>query len=185
MKQLFENVDIEVVGIGDVLGYVPKVIEDCDTFRGNAERKAIEMSCFCDGYVLSDDSGLVVDALDGRPGIYSARYAGVGCSFQDNIAKVMEEMKGVKNRTAKFVCVLSLAHRDKGVVGSFYGQVVGEIVSGEHNFTYGFGYDPIFRAVGFEKTFSEILPQEKNAISHRSKALKKFLSFVKSMYNVN
>ena len=185
IKQLFKGIDIQIEGIEMVLGYVPEVIEDCDTFRGNAEKKAIEMSRLCESYVLSDDSGLVVEELEGRPGIYSARYAGKGCTFKDNINKVMKEMQGIENRVAKFVCVLSLAHRDKGIVKSFYGEIIGEIIATEHNFSYGFGYDPIFRGKGFEKTFSEMLPKEKNAISHRSKALKKFLSFIKNKYNVN
>ena len=178
-KKLFSNLDIKIQSIKEYLGFLPIVIEDKDTFQENAEKKAFEMAQFCDDIVLADDSGLVIDALDGRPGIFSARYAEKMSCFANNVSKVMYEMRGIKTRQAKFVCVLSLALKKKGIIKSFFGEVHGFIVKDNFSYGEGFGYDPIFIANGYKKPFSEITNDEKNSISHRGKAFELLLKYIK------
>ena len=153
-----------------------EIIEDGNTFQENALIKA--KYCFEKTGKASagDDSGLVVEALDGRPGIYSARYAG-NHNFKKNIEKVLEELKDEPNRRAYFITVLCF--KDKDGEHYFEGRVYGNItkeVFGED----GFGYDPIFIADDHNMTFAEMLPEEKNKISHRSEALKKFIDYLNS-----
>lgn len=153
-----------------------EIVEDGFTFHENALIKA--KYCFekTGKPSLGDDSGLVVDALDGRPGIYSARYAG-NHDFGKNIAKVLEEMEGEQNRKAYFITVMCLV--DESGVNYFEGRVYGNITlqpSGEK----GFGYDPIFIPENGKVTFAELSADEKNAISHRKMALEKFLIFLKA-----
>lgn len=153
-----------------------EIIEDGNTFQENALIKA--KYCFekTGKGSVGDDSGLVVEALDGRPGIYSARYAG-NHNFKKNIEKVLEELKDEPNRRAYFITVLCF--KDKDGEHYFEGRVYGNItteVFGED----GFGYDPIFIPDDHNMTFAQMLPEEKNKISHRSEALKKFLEFLTS-----
>lgn len=151
-----------------------EIIEDGKTFAENAVIKA--KYCFekTGKASLGDDSGLVVEALDGRPGIFSARYAG-NHNFKKNIEKVLDEMKNVTNRKAYFVTVLCFKN-EKGehyFEGRIYGNLTQKIF-GEK----GFGYDPIFVPDNYNLTFAEMPPDEKNKISHRSRALEKFLEFL-------
>lgn len=150
-----------------------EIVEDGLTFEENALIKA--KYCYEKTGIpsLGDDSGLVVEALDGRPGIYSARYAG-DHDFAKNIEKVLEEMQGVSNRNAYFTTVLCFYNEQ----GAFYfeGKVHGELLT-ENRGHQGFGYDPIFVAHGEEITFAEMNPEDKNKISHRKNALDKFLDF--------
>lgn len=153
-----------------------EIIEDGDTFQANALIKA--KYCFekTGKASVGDDSGLVVEALDGRPGIFSARYAG-NHNFKKNIEKVLEEMKDEPNRRAYFITVL--CYKDNEGEHFFEGRVYGNLtkeVFGED----GFGYDPIFVPDDYNQTFAEMLPEEKNKISHRSAAIKKFLEFLSS-----
>jgi len=153
-----------------------EIVEDGNTFQENALIKA--KYCFekTGKGSVGDDSGLVVEALDGRPGIYSARYAG-NHNFKKNIEKVLEEMKDEPNRRAYFITVLCF--KDKDGEHYFEGRVYGNLateVFGED----GFGYDPIFIPDDHNMTFAQMLPEEKNKISHRSEALKKFLEFLNS-----
>lgn len=148
-----------------------EIIEDGDSFQANAQIKA--QYCYEKTGIpsLGDDSGLVVPALDGRPGIFSARYAG-DHDFQKNIAKVLDEMTGIENRSAYFITVLCY-YDDNGA--TFYeGTVHGNLLT-ENKGHQGFGYDPIFVPEGYNITFAEMNPEDKNAISHRKKALDKFL----------
>lgn len=147
-----------------------EIIEDGKTFEENAEIKA--KYCFEKTGIpsIGDDSGLVVEALDGRPGIFSARYAG-DHDFTKNIAKVLQEMEGEENRKAYFITVL--CYYDNGP-NFFEGRVYGTLLA-ENKGHKGFGYDPIFVPEGYTKTFAEMLPEEKNAISHRKKAFDIFL----------
>lgn len=152
-----------------------EIIEDGKTFHENALIKA--KFCFekTRKPSLGDDSGLVVEALDGRPGIFSARYAG-NHDFAKNMAKVLEEMKNVENRKAYFVTVMCLV--DESGEHYFEGRVYGNLtqkIRGEK----GFGYDPIFIPENHEITFAEMLPEEKNKISHRRNAINLFLEFLK------
>lgn len=151
-----------------------EIVEDGTTFHDNALIKA--KYCFEKTGIpsLGDDSGLVVEALDGRPGIHSARYAS-DHDFPKNIAKVLEEMEGKTNRRAYFVTVLCY-YSEQGAE-YFEGRVYGHLLE-ENKGHQGFGYDPIFVPEGYEKTFAEMLPEEKNAISHRKNALDTFLDFL-------
>ena len=153
-----------------------EIVEDGNTFQENALIKA--KYCFekTGKASVGDDSGLVVEALDGQPGIYSARYAG-NHNFKKNIEKVLEELKDQPNRRAYFITVLCF--KDEDGEHYFEGRVYGNItteVFGED----GFGYDPIFVPDDHNLTFAEMMPEEKNKISHRSAALKKFLEFLNS-----
>lgn len=148
-----------------------EIIEDGDSFQANAQIKA--QYCYEKTGIpsLGDDSGLVVPALDGRPGIFSARYAG-DHDFQKNIAKVLDEMTGMENRSAYFITVL--CYYDENGATFYEGTVHGNLLT-ENKGHQGFGYDPIFVPEGYDITFAEMNPENKNAISHRKKALDKFL----------
>ena len=153
-----------------------EIVEDGTTFHANALIKA--QYCFdtTGKPSLGDDSGLVVEALDGRPGIYSARYAG-DHDFAKNMAKVLEELEGAENRKAYFVTVMCLV--DETGMNYFEGRVYGNLtkeVRGEK----GFGYDPIFIPENYEITFAEMKAEDKNKISHRKKAIEQFLEFMES-----
>ncbi len=152
-----------------------EIIEDGDSFHANALIKA--KYCFEKTGIpsLGDDSGLVVDALDGRPGIYSARYAG-DHDFAQNIKKVLSELEGETNRKAYFITVL--CYYDKNGAQYFEGKAHGNLLTENKGFK-GFGYDPIFVPEGYGKTFAEMNPEDKNKISHRRKAIDMFLDNVK------
>ena len=153
---------------------IEPVIEDGATFEENASLKAVAISQRLPGLALADDSGLEVDSLGGAPGIYSARYAGPEANDANNRAKLLVALaeKGqAASRRARFRCVLALA--EKGVViATFDGTVEGSIVSHERG-SGGFGYDPLFVADGFRRTFAEISQGEKNRVSHRAAAVAK------------
>lgn len=152
-----------------------EIVEDGDSFHANALIKA--KYCFEKTGVpsLGDDSGLVVESLDGRPGIFSARYAG-DHDFAKNIEKVLEEMQGIENRKAYFVTVL--CYYDENGAQYFEGRVHGNLLTENKGFK-GFGYDPIFVPEGYERTFAEMNPEDKNKISHRKQALDLFMDFLK------
>ena len=126
---------------------------------------------------FADDTGLEIEALDGRPGIFSARYAGEGCSYQDNVLKVLEEMKGITNRKACFKTVIALILDGKQYF--FEGRVDGKILTEQRGID-GFGYDPIFRPLGFRQTFAEMSTLAKNTISHRGRAMQQLKDFLKN-----
>lgn len=157
-------------------GIHEEIVEDGDSFNANALIKA--KYCFEKIGVpsLGDDSGLVVESLDGRPGIFSARYAG-DHDFAKNIARVLSEMEGIENRKAYFITVLCY-YDDQGA-RYFEGRVYGNLLLENKGFK-GFGYDPIFVPEGYGMTFAEMNPEDKNRISHRKKALDLFLDFLKS-----
>jgi XTP/dITP diphosphohydrolase len=148
-----------------------EIVEDGDSFRANALIKA--KYCFEKTGIpsLGDDSGLVVEALGGRPGIFSARYAG-DHDFAKNIAKVLEEMQGEENRKAYFITVL--CYYNETGAQYFEGRVYGNLLDDNKGFK-GFGYDPIFVPEGLGQTFAEMTPEDKNKISHRKQALDLFL----------
>lgn len=152
-----------------------EIVEDGDSFHANALIKA--KYCFEKTGIpsLGDDSGLVVESLDGRPGIFSARYAG-DHDFAKNISKVLSEMEGVENRTAYFITVL--CYYDESGPEYFEGRVYGNLLTENKGFK-GFGYDPIFVPDGYGMTFAEMNPEDKNKISHRKQALDLFLDFLK------
>ena len=150
---------------------LPDVDEDCETFEGNARKKAVEMAAATGLWALADDSGLEVDALHGAPGVRSARYAGEPCDYRANNAKLLRELQGVKDRRARFRCALALAHPD-GTVRSLEGCCEG-VIADEPRGDNGFGYDPLFIPEGYSSTFAEMSETTKNAISHRAEALRR------------
>lgn len=165
---------IEIVSLSDI-GCSEDIPETAATIEGNASQKAFYVfnkfgiDCF------ADDTGLEVEALNGRPGVYSARYAGEGCSFDDNIDKILLELKGIKNRSACFRTVISLIIN--GVEHQFEGRVDGLLLE-ERRGIKGFGYDPVFQPSGSDKTFAEMSPEMKNKISHRGIAVRKLVDFL-------
>ncbi|MCX8523707.1 RdgB/HAM1 family non-canonical purine NTP pyrophosphatase [Chryseobacterium formosus] len=152
-----------------------EIVEDGDSFNANALIKA--KYCFEKTGIpsLGDDSGLVVESLDGRPGIFSARYAG-DHDFAKNIEKVLSEMGNIENRKAYFITVL--CYYDENGAKYFDGRAHGNLLK-ENKGHQGFGYDPIFVPEGYEMTFAEMNPEDKNKISHRKQALDLFLEFLK------
>lgn len=163
--------DIKVMILDDLKIEPPIIVEDGKTFRQNAVKKAVTLSRFFDGLVLSDDSGLEVDAIGGKPGVRSARFARAKATDQENNVKLLKLLSNVpeKDRAARFVCTLALARKGH-LLDSFEGSVEGKIVflpKGKN----GFGYDPLFLPKGQKKTFAEMPPSEKNKISHRALAL--------------
>ena len=154
-----------------------EVIEDKFTLEGNALKKARYVFDETGLPALSDDTGLEVDALDGRPGVFSARYAGESSSYQDNVDKLLAEMDGVaaNDRGAQFRTVAAFITNDNEY--TFEGICRGQILTEERG-DKGFGYDPVFRPDGFEQTFAELDTETKNEISHRGKAVQKFTDFL-------
>ena len=152
------------------VGGMPDVQEDAGTFEGNAVKKAVEAAKALGRMVLADDSGLEVFALNGEPGVYSARYAGEGGNDGRNLAKLLAKMEGISDRSARFVCVMAVATPD-GIVGTAEGEVRGRIALAAAG-QGGFGYDPAFIPNGFDRTFGELPQEVKNSLSHRSNALK-------------
>lgn len=151
---------------------LPPIEETGLTFEANAILKAVETSRHFEGVVVADDSGLEVDALQGAPGIYSARYAGAHATDAANIAKLLAELGrcGAAPHPARFRCSLALA-RQGAVLRTFEGAIEGTI-AGAPRGSAGFGYDPVFQPDGFEQTFAELNPVEKNRISHRARAIR-------------
>jgi XTP/dITP diphosphohydrolase len=161
----------------DFAGF-PETIEDGSTFRDNALKKAREAMRFSGLPALADDSGLVVDVLDGRPGVHSARFAGEGAGDAANNRRLLEELNGIPadRRQAAFVCVLAFV-TPAGHEQVFNGRVGGSILTSERG-EGGFGYDPLFLVDGFDRTMAELTLQEKNRISHRGQALQLFQDFL-------
>jgi XTP/dITP diphosphohydrolase len=181
IKRIALDLPIAILSLDDYPN-CPEVVEDKDTFEGNAVKKAVEV-CGCTGKpALADDSGLEVDALGGAPGVYSARYASgtVGGNDVKNYEKLLFELKNVsdKKRGAQFVCCMALAFPD-GTVKTFFGYAKGRIGREPRGKT-GFGYDPVFIPEGHERTFAEMSGEEKDHLSHRGKALEKIAYFLHS-----
>jgi XTP/dITP diphosphohydrolase len=152
---------------------MPVIEETGSTFAENAILKAVAIARRVSGLVVADDSGLEVDALDGAPGVFSARYAGSGATDVENIARLLSELRrreAAPPFSARFRCVLALA-REGEVVGTFEGAIEGTIVDQPRG-AAGFGYDPIFQPAGSVRTFAELSSDEKNQISHRAKAIR-------------
>jgi len=166
--------NFKILGLSDV-NITENIPEDAETLAENALFKAQYVYDRTGMNVFADDTGLEVDALGGAPGVYSARYAGEGKSFDDNIVKLLGEMKEIGNRRARFRTVIALILDGKEYL--FEGTVEGEIIR-ERKGAGGFGYDPVFMALGSDSTFAEIPLSEKNKISHRAKAMSKLLAFL-------
>lgn len=148
---------------------LPEVEEDGDTFEANAIKKAVTIALATGTWAMADDSGLVVDALGGAPGVFSARYAGSPADYEANNRKLLAALRGVANRRAAFHCVLALAGPD-GTSRTVEGRCAGHIIDTVRG-TAGFGYDPLFVPDGYTDTFAEMPSALKNRISHRALAL--------------
>lgn len=157
-----------------------ETVEDGATFEENALKKAREAAGFTGLPALADDSGLVVDALNGRPGVFSARFAGIGAGDAANNARLLEECRGIpdEQRQAAFVCVLAFV-TPAGDEHIFSGRVAGRILSGARG-EGGFGYDPLFLVDGFGRSMAELTLAEKNGISHRARAFRKFRDYLEN-----
>jgi XTP/dITP diphosphohydrolase len=160
---------------------LPQFEESAPTFAENAVGKALHYSRFAGGLVLADDSGLVVPALGGAPGVHSARYAGPGASDADRVGKLLQEMRGKsgENRRARFVCVVALAAEGE-CRGVFSASAEGILLEGIRG-NGGFGYDPIFNFPALGKTFAEMSREEKNLHSHRGIAFRKAISYLEGL----
>ncbi|MFQ5600933.1 MAG: XTP/dITP diphosphatase [Candidatus Krumholzibacteriia bacterium] len=173
------DLDLEIVGgylVGERGGAAdrpgcPDVREDGDTLEANAAKKARVVCAYTGLPTLADDSGLEVDALDGAPGVRSARWAGDGCTYADNNAKLLRELGDLPEarRTARFRCVMALALPDADVQ-MYEGRIEGRILRDKRG-TSGFGYDPVFYVPELGRTLAELPLEQKNAISHRGRAL--------------
>lgn len=159
---------------------LPPFEEDAPTFAENAAGKALHYSKFAAGLVFADDSGLIVPALGGAPGVHSARYAGPGASNAQRIAKLLGEMRGKSGgaRAAYFVCAIALARAGRAIA-VVTDRVDGEILEAPRG-RGGFGYDPVFYFPALEKSFAELAPEEKNGCSHRGKAFRKLLTALRA-----
>jgi XTP/dITP diphosphohydrolase len=174
------SVDLAFIPIFDSLDVFEEI---WPTIAENAAGKALHYSRFAEGVVIADDSGLVVPALGGAPGVHSARYAGPDASDEERVRKVLGEMRGKKgeDRRARFVCVVAVAESGK-MLGLFSASAEGILLEGPRG-RDGFGYDPIFFFPALGKTYAEISREEKNLYSHRGKAFHKALHFLLGAHN--
>lgn len=172
--------DYTILTLKDI-DYTQDIVEDGNTFEENALIKARTIAEYSGKIAIADDSGLSVDLLDGRPGVFSARFSKEQTD-EKNIEKVLAELDGRESK-AKFVSVIALV-TPEGKEFTFRGECHGEIIF-EKRGTNGFGYDPIFFVPELGKTFAEISSEEKNAISHRKKSLEKFAKYLEDEYNEN
>ena len=176
MKKMLEPLEYKVLTLFDFNEF-PEIIEDGKTFKENALKKAKELSLYLHKTVVADDSGLEVFALNNEPGVYSARYSGEHKSYEDNNKLLLKNLKGIKDRKARFVttiCLYSLNQNPIFFEDYLYGEITEKAVG-----TNGFGYDPIFYLPTLNKTLAELKLDEKNKISHRGKCLVKLINHLK------
>ena len=178
IKSILE--DYSILTLKDI-NYTKEIVEDGSTFEENALIKARTICKYSGKTAISDDSGLSVELLDGRPGVYSARYSKEQTD-EKNIEKVLLELNGQKSK-AKFVSVIALV-KPNGTELTFRGECHGEIIF-EKRGTNGFGYDPIFYVPSLDKTFAELSAEQKNSISHRKQSLEKFSQYLKEESDEN
>jgi len=180
MSEALMGIGWEVLPAFEFAG-VPDVVEDGATLEENSLKKATIISQFTGLPALADDTGLFVEALDGRPGIYAARFAGIDCTYEDNVRKLLEVMKGTPEgkRSAVFRTVITIVGPEMEVQ-----QVVGEVegvITAEARGKGGFGYDPVFLPAGQSRVFAEMSLEEKNKISHRGLAVQKAKHLLKKI----
>ena len=160
------------------LNFLEEIPEKEDTIEGNATFKANYINSKFNVNVFADDTGLEVQALNGKPGVHSARYAGNECNSEKNITKLLKELKNIKNRKARFKTIIALVLNKKSY--QFEGIINGEILLSKKG-KNGFGYDPIFKPDGYQKSFAELSIDVKNKISHRALAINKLIDFIKKV----
>ncbi len=180
IRRILANQDIKILTLEDI-AECPEVVEDRDTFEGNALKKAVTVAQCTGLTAVADDSGLEVEALNGAPGVISARYAGENATDAENIAKLLSELSHVpdEKRTARFVCCIALSYPDAGNV-TFFGYVygrIGRIPKGG----MGFGYDPVFYPTGSDLTFAEMTSEKKDSLSHRREAIDKLNKYLQTI----
>ena len=180
LKALLKGLDIKVLDLNDFPG-APEVKETGDTFEANARLKAAKVAKYTGRLTLADDSGLVVEALGGMPGVRSARFAGDDATYEENNFKLLKYLEGVpaNKRSAKFISVAALAD-PKGIIAAVKGECSGRITLAPKG-KNGFGYDPVFYSPKFKKTFAELSASQKNSISHRGRALKKARTIIRRL----
>jgi XTP/dITP diphosphohydrolase len=161
---------------------VPAPEEHGATFEETAREKALYYGSHCDGFLFADDSGLEVDALNGGPGVHSARFAGPQADDLANNALLLEKLQGVANRTARFVCAIALVRGD-AVIRTFRGTVEGRIIDAPRG-AHGFGYDPLFYYQPFGCTFGEASDEQKMQVSHRAQALKAMFTYLRGIASI-
>jgi XTP/dITP diphosphohydrolase len=176
LRQILSS-EFELLSLGDI-GCTDDIPETGNTLEDNASQKSFYIwdkygiNCF------ADDTGLEIEALGNEPGVYSARYAGEGRNATDNMMMVLEKMKNQVNRKARFRCVISLII--DGAESQFEGIVEGKILAQQMGVA-GFGYDPIFKADGYDQSFAQMSAQDKNLISHRGRAVQKLVDYLKNI----
>lgn len=171
--------DFKILSLADI-GHVGELPEDQKTLEGNSHQKAEFISKKYNINCFSDDTGLEVFALDGEPGVYSARYAGVHHDSEANMKLLLEKLGGIKDRSAQFRTVITFIFDKK--VKQFEGVVKGHILE-EQRGEQGFGYDPIFIPKGFDKSFAQMTASEKNSVSHRGEAVKKLVKYINTHFH--
>ena len=183
--EIVEPLGIQVVGLASLQGTFEEPIEDADTFEGNARLKAVGYAKATGMRCMADDSGLAVDALGGAPGVYSARYSGVGTTREErdqaNNTLLLTNLADTptEKRAARFVCAICVADPDGTIVCETKGTFEG-VITNEPKGTNGFGYDPLLYVPDAQKTSAEMTPEEKNARSHRGEAVRKCVTYLTS-----
>ena len=177
LQQMLEPLDIEVIG-SKAYPHAEEVIEDQPDLEGNALKKARYWYHLTGIPALSDDTGLEVDALNGAPGVYSARYAGENATYAENVEKLLRELAGKSNRNARFRTVVAFVSEEGE---KLFDGVCSGVITDEPKGEKGFGYDPLFLPDGYSETFAELSSEEKNRISHRGRALARFLDMVQGV----
>jgi len=170
IRAIFNLPGMEIIGAHEIED-LPEIIEDGRTFQANAVKKAVSLAMLTKLWTLADDSGLEVDALNGEPGVYSARYAGEPSNYAANNAKLLSLLENQEHRTARFICVVALSS-PSGRAQIVEGICQGRILRESHG-EQGFGYDPLFVPDNYEQTFAQMDAALKNRISHRATALKR------------
>lgn len=179
LRHMLEDLDITIHSALDFEN-LEDVVEDSGTISGNAQKKALYVHEQTGLPALADDTGLEVDALEGAPGVYSSRYAGEDATYEENVSKLLRELEGVEDneRTARFKTVMALVTSQQKV---FFEGVCDGFITKQRRGDKGFGYDPIFQPEGFNKTYAEMNAEQKNEISHRAIALRKFLLYLENI----
>lgn len=180
VREMLNPLGYQVLSLKD-LGLEVTHPEDAETFEGNSKIKAEDIASKCDYPVLSDDSGLSIDALDGFPGVHSARFM-EGHPYSEKNQAILKMMEGKKDRKATFHTVMTFLDKEKGIEKTFSGTNEGEItLTLDPNPKQGFGYDPIFYSFDLKKTFGQATPEEKDSVSHRGRALRKVVEYLKTL----
>lgn len=182
IKEILKGLNLKITSLADY-PKPPRIIENGRTFGENAVKKAVKVARYTGKFTLGEDSGLCVDALGGKPGIYSSRFSGKGKDDFKNNLKLLKLLEGVplQKRKAHYISAVALADKS-GLVGVVEGKCKG-LISFELRGSYGFGYDPLFIVPGYAKTFAELGPRIKHRISHRLRALKKAKAVISAYLN--